>query len=177
MFRRFAIAALVTLGASLCAIRASAQTATVVVPFSGNISSTCAFSSTAAGSLAFSDTGGSQQLLASTTVGLPGTTTLTCNAASTLSVSDPVLTSVPTGAPSTVQSASVRSSGTNVFACSIGAGSIGVSGCTGASNTTLPIPGSGANNYQVYMTVGAINGGTFPAGSYAYGVTLTAATP
>lgn len=174
MFRRFAIAALSVLGASLCATQANAQTATVLVPFTGSISSTCTFSNTVAGTL---NRINDSEALSTVDVGSPGTTTLSCNADSTLTISNPEPISTPSGTPSTIQGASVQRTGTASYACSPSAGILLVSGCAGSNANGLPIPGNGPNEYQVHMTVISSGSAILPGGIYTYGVTLTAATP
>ncbi|MCC5658128.1 hypothetical protein LC608_14240 [Nostoc sp. XA010] len=177
MIRRIALATgLSLLSALTFASTASAETKTQDILFSGTVPATCTFSNVQDGVLAQGSPGdswveGAAGIIGSTT-GKPGTATLKCTSASSLSTGVPLQTAAPAGFNAPIKQ-SIVSDGTNYTSTS--SGDPFDSGLWGQSNAPLDIPAATDVALTIGMIAGDNTGGVpVPAGTYSYTVTLTA---
>ncbi|MDM9381422.1 hypothetical protein QUB80_11990 [Chlorogloeopsis sp. ULAP01] len=154
MIRRSLLtAALILVGSVALAPKTMAQT--VDVPFTGTVGGACNFDQVTPGSLGMNQPSNPTALAGGFTGGAFGQVSVTCNAPSQLTVSQPVQTGGPTFTPMFAD-AFVNSSSGSTFA-------------NGGSPMMLPVGSPTMLNVDMYVDKGS----PLTPGTYDYKVTLT----
>ncbi|PSB45542.1 hypothetical protein C7B67_21310 [filamentous cyanobacterium Phorm 6] len=178
MIRRLAlVSGLAVLSAVAFASQAGAQAVPQDVQFGGNITGTCTFTGTTAGTLATTGVN-NPWVEASTgttigTIGTAGQTTVNCTSGGALSVAAPVRVAAPAAFVDTIKQAVVYDATANAFTS---AGAPFDTGGWTKPTTALTIPANTNRVLRVGMITGlnTIGTGAVPSGTYTYRVTLTA---
>ena len=177
MIRRLAlVSGLAVLSAVAFASQAGAQAVPQDVQFGGNITGTCTFTGTTAGTLVATPNNPWVEASTGTTIGTIGTagqTTVNCTSGGALSVAAPVRVAAPATFVDTIKQAVVYDATANAFTS---AGAPFDNGGWLKSTTALTIPANTNRVLRVGMITGlnTVGTGAVPTGTYTYRVTLTA---
>lgn len=168
MLRRLAVVGLILAGLAFCSPKASADT-TLSVPFTGNVSKNCTFELESPGSLSLR--GNILSSRSSGGAGEPALVNVSCNVASTVSVGDPIVGTLPPNAPQTRRAASAQIGSRT--ACSPGTSTVSVppGSCTGSQNITNVREG------KIVVHIAAEADNSLPIGDYSYDAPLMATSP